>query len=289
MMMPFKKEFAGVWKRLKRWIAESVTRFEIDVLRMDELKRAGHVMSDMIDSIKASAFCVADITGFNPNVMWEAGYCEALGKPVIYLSQDLENVPFDLRHQRIIQYSPDGPEGALRREIQDSVRETLAYQGLMDDRYRELLALSRDMVRKTMAVTGSMVADARVKRRVSSVLSTFLGKNVTWLCGSNGDVDEHAARFLAGNKEDVQIVGYAGGDLSPGIEELVKERGLTFVNAEEEKVPKLLEKGRWNKRDLIFLSRADLVILFQANGSPGTGDLVRWFIEQEKDVLVSFV
>ena len=48
---------------------------------------------------------VADITGHNPNVFYEVGYAEGLGKKVIFITQN-QDIPFDLRTEKRINYDP---------------------------------------------------------------------------------------------------------------------------------------------------------------------------------------
>ena len=47
-----------------------------------------------------SAFVIVDVTDRDPNVMYELGIAHTIGKPVILLTQNIENVPFDLIHHR---------------------------------------------------------------------------------------------------------------------------------------------------------------------------------------------
>jgi hypothetical protein len=48
---------------------------------------------------------MADITGNNPNVFYEAGYAAGIGKEIVLISQKQE-IPFDLRTERQITYDP---------------------------------------------------------------------------------------------------------------------------------------------------------------------------------------
>lgn len=47
---------------------------------------------------------IADLTGKNPNVFYEVGVAHTVGENVILITQRIEDVPFDLRHLRHIQY-----------------------------------------------------------------------------------------------------------------------------------------------------------------------------------------
>jgi len=74
------------------------------VLRADEIIEPGNIIKDIIVNIEASNFIIADLTSQNPNVFYELGVAHSLGKKVIMISEELEDVPFDLRPYRILLY-----------------------------------------------------------------------------------------------------------------------------------------------------------------------------------------
>ena len=47
---------------------------------------------------------ICDLIGKNAIVIYETGITHSLGKDVILISQSADDVPFDLRHLRYIQY-----------------------------------------------------------------------------------------------------------------------------------------------------------------------------------------
>jgi len=61
-------------------------------------------MADIWEAICAARIIVADCTGRNPNVFYEAGLAHTVGKPVVLLTQNKDDIPFDLRHIRYIDY-----------------------------------------------------------------------------------------------------------------------------------------------------------------------------------------
>ena len=52
---------------------------------------------------------IADCTTRNPNVFYEIGMAQTVGKPVLLITQDESDVPFDLRHLRYIKYAYTPP------------------------------------------------------------------------------------------------------------------------------------------------------------------------------------
>ena len=83
----------------------TVESAEISISRADDFFTVGDVMPDIWKRINAADFIIADLTGRNPNVFYELGIAHTIGKPVVLLSQSMDDVPFDVRHQRVIEYS----------------------------------------------------------------------------------------------------------------------------------------------------------------------------------------
>jgi hypothetical protein len=69
-----------------------------------------------------SRLVVCDFSKRNPNVFYEAGIAHTLGKPVIPIVQNPEDIPFDLRHIRFIKYH-DNREG--REKLQHDIEQKL--------------------------------------------------------------------------------------------------------------------------------------------------------------------
>ena len=64
------------------------------------------IIQDIWSAINRAEIIVAELSGRNPNVFYEVGICHTLGKEVILLAQDIEDIPFDLRYLRVILYEP---------------------------------------------------------------------------------------------------------------------------------------------------------------------------------------
>jgi hypothetical protein len=101
VLMPFVKEWSErVYKDL---IRKNVEYLNLQCLRADKLT-GQNIVEDIWTSINQAAFIIADVTGTNPNVMYELGIAHTLGKPTILITQDVSNIPFDFRHLRHIEY-----------------------------------------------------------------------------------------------------------------------------------------------------------------------------------------
>ncbi len=83
--------------------------------RGDDVFGSNVIMDDILKSIEAARIVVADLTRKNANVFYEVGICHALDKDVLLLAQSIDDVPFDLRHRRVLLYDYS-PRGCKRLE-----------------------------------------------------------------------------------------------------------------------------------------------------------------------------
>ena len=79
-------------------------------LRADaEIFGTGKIMDQVWRGIKEAKILVAELTTRNPNVFYELGLAHALRKPVVLVSSNESDVPFDLHHIRVIYYDVTDP------------------------------------------------------------------------------------------------------------------------------------------------------------------------------------
>ncbi|MEM1054038.1 MAG: hypothetical protein AAGI52_00820 [Bacteroidota bacterium] len=101
VLMPFRKEFDDIYQKSIRPSAEASG---LTCRRADEIFTNKIIMGDIWNSIQKSGIIVADLTTRNPNVMYELGLAHAMWRRTILISQNVDDVPFDLRNLRIISY-----------------------------------------------------------------------------------------------------------------------------------------------------------------------------------------
>jgi hypothetical protein len=89
VMMPFSNQFDDVYRNL---ISPVVRDLGLTVLRADEITTPGFVMEQIRSAIQQSRVCIADVTGSNPNVLYEVGYAEAAKKPLILLAEEASHL-----------------------------------------------------------------------------------------------------------------------------------------------------------------------------------------------------
>lgn len=102
VMMPLAGEFDDIYQvGIKPVVEES----GYQCFRADEMAGQGLLLNQIIRSIIESDFLIVDLTDANPNVFYELGIAHTIAKPVILITRNLDHVPFDIRHFRVIVYS----------------------------------------------------------------------------------------------------------------------------------------------------------------------------------------
>ena len=96
-------------------VCNALKQCKLRVQRADDIYGTGSIIEDIWAGINRARLIVADLTGRNPNVLYEVGICHTLGKNVIMLAQTADDIPFDLRHLRSIIYNYT-PRGCKRLE-----------------------------------------------------------------------------------------------------------------------------------------------------------------------------
>ena len=72
--------------------------------RVDDLWNNTTIVQDIFELIYRSSIVIVDFSGRDPNVFYEAGIAHTLGKNVIPITQSIDDIPFDLRHHRVLKY-----------------------------------------------------------------------------------------------------------------------------------------------------------------------------------------
>jgi hypothetical protein len=107
VMQPFGGTLGGYYESIFK---PAIEQAGLAPVRADaEIFGTGKIMDQIWRGIKAASVLVAELTSKNPNVFYELGLAHALEKPVVLVSSNQEDVPFDLRHIRVILYDQADP------------------------------------------------------------------------------------------------------------------------------------------------------------------------------------
>ncbi len=125
VLMPFKKPFDAYFEEIFR---PGLELAGYSVERADDLYVSRPIMLDVQQSILRADLLLCEMSGRNPNVFYELGLAHAIGKPVILVSRDEGDIPFDLRHVRVLTYEPELPrwDVTLRDHIVHAAQQAFA-------------------------------------------------------------------------------------------------------------------------------------------------------------------
>ncbi len=109
VLMPFREPWSdAVWNLIKQIVFQNGFQCQ----RADE-KDGRIVMDDIWEGLNKARLVIADLSSKNPNVTYEVGLADVLGKEVMLLSQTPEDVPFDFLGIRLTTYE-NNIEGVQR-------------------------------------------------------------------------------------------------------------------------------------------------------------------------------
>jgi hypothetical protein len=107
VMMPFALPIGDHYSKIYE---PAIRKAGLRAVRADnEIFGTGKIMEQVWSGIKSAKVLVAELTKRNPNVFYELGLAHALQKPVVLISSNDEDVPFDLKHIRVIYYDVNDP------------------------------------------------------------------------------------------------------------------------------------------------------------------------------------
>lgn len=114
-------------KLLRHVIIPVCRELDFEVIRADKLRRPGRITDQVTEYLQSATIVVADLTGLNPNVMFELGVRSGRQRPFILFAKQGQQLPFDLKDLRTIFYSLtlDGAEAA-KTELKEQIKTVLA-------------------------------------------------------------------------------------------------------------------------------------------------------------------
>jgi hypothetical protein len=107
VMMPFTVPLGGYYGKIYK---PAIEKAGLTPVRADtEIFGTGKIIDQIWGGINKARVLVAEMTNRNPNVFYELGLAHALEKPVVLVSSNEADVPFDLQHIRVIYYDVNDP------------------------------------------------------------------------------------------------------------------------------------------------------------------------------------
>jgi hypothetical protein len=129
IVMPFSLEWSG---DVHRTLSGACKATAVQPVRGDDVFTPTDILVDIWHSLNGADFVIADITGRNPNVLYELGIAHTLAKPVLIISRNAADIPIDLSTRRVILYGQS--DGDWREDlgikVSKAIKEILLAYGL---------------------------------------------------------------------------------------------------------------------------------------------------------------
>ncbi len=104
-------------------IEPALEKFDFEIIRADKITSSSEITVDIINHVQNTDLCIVDLTGRNPNVMYECGRRHETGKPFIMVAQEGEKLPFDINTRRTFFYNTK--DGRAMREVSKTIQEVV--------------------------------------------------------------------------------------------------------------------------------------------------------------------
>jgi hypothetical protein len=115
LLTPHSEEFRAIRELIATVLQESGFT---PILPEKTTASGTYSLRTVLEAIDRADLIIADITGSNPNVMYEVGFAHAMRRPVFLIIQrGAGHIPFDLAGDFFFVYDPSKPE-ELRHDIQ---------------------------------------------------------------------------------------------------------------------------------------------------------------------------
>lgn len=107
VMMPFAAPLGEYYSKIYE---PAIEKAGLKAVRADDdIFGTGKIIDQIWSGITSAKVLIAELTSRNPNVYYELGLAHALKKPVVLVCSNEHDVPFDLKHIRVIYYDMHDP------------------------------------------------------------------------------------------------------------------------------------------------------------------------------------
>lgn len=229
VIMPFEDEFFEVYETLKIQFSD---RF--DFSNANDEGNPQNILKDVVQPIFDADIIIADLTGLNPNVMYELGLAHSFNKKTIVITQDdLNALPFDLKQYRAKDYSIHFKKFA---ELVEFLKRT--FEGAVDGS----VSFSNP-VKDFLAIENIETADW-FKEKTTIHLETDDDKGLLDFLAEIESDSEKLAKSINEIGDDIRIMGEGVEKSSKEIERVTKtggSGGASFKRKEAKKISQLID------------------------------------------------
>lgn len=134
VIMPFTDDFFESYEMIKEHFSD-----DFEFSHAGEEDNQQNILADIIPPIYDADIVLADLTGLNPNVMYELGVAHSFNKKTIMITRDdLGSLPFDLKQYRAKDYSTHFKKfydliGYLEKNLQGARDDSVIFNNPVGD------------------------------------------------------------------------------------------------------------------------------------------------------------
>lgn len=123
---PERQEYEDAIQVFEEVVKAACAALDIEAYRADDIDEPGEIPEQIFEALRDEELVIADLTGANPNVMYELGVRHVLGKCTLQIGEK-GRLPFDVNTIRTIQFtrSPNGLINA-RKQLTKMIGSSLA-------------------------------------------------------------------------------------------------------------------------------------------------------------------
>lgn len=124
VIMPFSAIFDAEYAHV---IRPAIEVAGLSSVRADQIYSKPQIMADIWKALRSSRIVIAELSEKNANVFYEVGLAHALGKPVITITRNEQDVPFDLKALRYLYYDTNNPSWgeSLKKDLTQMISSIL--------------------------------------------------------------------------------------------------------------------------------------------------------------------
>ena len=197
-------------RMFRHMVEPAVTQSGFNLLRTDYVTAVGSITADTVKHVVESDLVIADISGANPNVMYELGVRHTTRKPVIHIAATGERIPFDLINVRtlIVDLQDMDSSAYARRDLMkmisavatETVESATPISEAADVSAFEKLAIRQDgatspMISVLKDIEGRLTSIERRAAQVREPPNQY-SRRIFIVHGHDSDIKNELARFL---------------------------------------------------------------------------------------------
>lgn len=199
---------------IKAVIRPVLKELDFEASAAHEMSSSGSITHQVLERLLTDEMVLANLTGINPNVMYELAVRHAARLPVVTIAEQGTPLPFDIADERTIFYSNDM---AGTDELRERLRKALSEA--IDDREPDnpVSRVAKSKVMKEAAGTGDMQKYIleRLESMGSVVSAIQRSMPIRWFLGSRTKKQRY--RYRA----EITVPGDKANALSDGLYEIL--------------------------------------------------------------------